>query len=370
MRPLLKASPVTANTSMNIDSTTLSASEQSGAEQIATLLDQMRSKDALVAQLTEGLEAAAEQLDRMQRSGADRRHPSGPGGSSRELVEQTGQLTSRVEDALESWGQASRHYDVILQRLNEISSYLTNPTDVRESSPAPKAATGLFQAPASSTSATAPSASPPATSGAEAGPGQGTFWEKMKASMIDGTPPPTRPNSQTAAPQTAAPQTASTRSNEPAANISENGPDSIDPIDRISPPPVAIDLNTASIEELREAVSMRDDYISTLISELRSADSLPQLPQDLLQSGLGPQELLASLVELESRLKTGVQRENLELSLEKARMARERQRLDQVKTQLEGHIKRMSAPPVEKVEEPPPEPGTRNMSWLKRVTGK
>ncbi len=360
MRPLLKACPVTANIPMKTESATLSASEQSGAEQIATLLDQMRSKDALVVQLTERLEAAAEQLDRMQRSGGDRRHPSGPGGSSRELVEQTGQLTSRVEEALESWGQASSHYDVILQRLNDITSYLTNPSDVRESSPAPKAASGLFQAPSSPT-APAPSSPPPAPSAAAA-PGQGTFWEKMKASMIDGTPAPTRP-----AAQASAPQPVSSQSGESDLNASEDG---ADPIDQISPPPEMIDLHTASVEELRDAVSTRDDYISTLISALRAADSLPQLPQDLLQSGLGPQELLASLVELESRLKTGVQRENLELSIERARMARERQRLDQVKAQLEGHIKRMTAAPVEKVEEPTPGPGARNMSWLKRVTGK
>ena len=227
MRPLLKASTVTANTSTNIDPANLSLSEQSGAEQIATLLDQMRSKDALVAQLTEGLEAAAEQLDRIQRSGADRRHPSGGGGSSRELVEQTGHLTSRVEEALESWGQASGHYDVILQRLNEISRYLTNPTDMRESKPETKAATGLFQAP-TSTPAPASNTPPPASSAAAA-PGQGTFWEKMKASMIDGTPAPTRPNS-----PTAAPQSISSKSNEHEANTSEIGPDPIAPRKRPS----------------------------------------------------------------------------------------------------------------------------------------
>ena len=55
----------------------------------------------VTAALKARLEAAAEQLDRLQRSGADKARPGGGGGGSRELVEQTGQLTSRVEEALE-----------------------------------------------------------------------------------------------------------------------------------------------------------------------------------------------------------------------------------------------------------------------------
>ena len=107
--------------------TTQSQSEQTGAQQIAALMDQMRSKDTLVLQLTERLGAAAEELDRLQRSGADRRAGGGgPGASSRELMEQTGQLTSRVEEALDSWGQTSSHYEVILQRLDEIADHLSH----------------------------------------------------------------------------------------------------------------------------------------------------------------------------------------------------------------------------------------------------
>ena len=103
------------------------------------------------------------------------------------------------------------------------------------------------------------------------------------------------------------------------------------------------------------------------------AHTLPDLPSDLMNSGLAPDELLASLMELETRLKTGVQRENLELALERARMGRERARMDQVKSQLEEQIKRMVAPPAEREELPAEKavPGvpTRNLGWLKRVTG-
>ncbi len=313
-------------------------------------MDQMRSKDSLVSQLTERLGAAAEELDRLQRSGADRRPGGGGGGSSREMMEQTGQLTSRVEEALDLWGQSSNHYEEILQRLDDIAGCLSHSTMV-ESKPGSKPAGGLFQAPGTA----ATTAKPTAPSGASAEPGQGSYWEKMKASMADGSTPPPSPSSssQGSAPSGPAPIHIA----EPVA------------IEEIAPPPVVIDVDTASIEELREAVATRDAYISTLITELRQVHTWPALPNDLLNSGLGPEDLLASLVELEQRLTTGVQRENLELALERARMGRERARMNQVKAQLEEHIKHMAAPTVKKQEPEPEEAGGKNMSWLKRVTG-
>ena len=313
-------------------------------------MDQLRSKDALVTQLTEGLEAAAEQLDRIQRTGSDRRHP-GTGGGSRELVEQTGMLTTKVEEALESWGQSSSHYEVILQRLDEIADHMSQSGSSVESKPAPRSASS---APASASSAPA-----------AGGPG-GTFWEKMKASMADGTPLP---------PSSAAAPSASMAHSTPAPS-DQSEPASID---HIAPPPIVIDIDAASIEELREAVTSRDAYISTLITELRMAHTLPELPADFKNSGLGPEELLASLVELETRLKSGVQRENLDLSLERARMGRERAKLDQVKAQLEGQIKRLTTLPPAKSEDgsaaaaaPTAESTVAQgkLSWLKRLAPK
>ncbi len=347
---------------MSAPSSTHSQTEQSGAEQIAVLMDQMRSKDALVLQLTERLEQAAEQLDRMQRTGSDRRAPGG-GGGSRELVEQTGQLTSRVEEALELWGQSSSYYEAIMQRLDEIAGGMSHATVV-ESKPGGKPSGGLFQAPSSA--ATSASASKPsAPSGAGTEPGQGSFWEKMKASMADGSSPPPVTSSHSGT--STLPGSASGGGASPAP-----APEPL-VIEEIAPPPVVIDVDTASREELREAVATRDAYISTLITELRQAHTVPALPKDLLNSGLGPVDLLASLVELEQRLTIGVQRENLELALERARMGRERARMNQVKAQLEEHIKRLAAPPPEKEEERPgptmPGALTRNLGWLKRVTG-
>lgn len=335
---------------MSTPSTDISLSE-TAAEQIATLMDQVRSKDALVMQLTERLEQAAEQLDRLHRSGADKRHGGGGGGGSRELVEQTGALTTRVEEALEAWNQTGPQFDYICQRLDEIAGAM-------QGGHAP--AKGNSKAPSSSS---APGPAAPAAGG----PG-GSFWEKMKSSMMDGSPAPTAPS---------APAHSSAPANIPTQEASETGtaPAVDEVVARISAPaPVIIDVETASIEDLREAVTTRDNYITALISELRTAEPFPTLPADLKDSGIAPEELLASVLDLESRLKTKVLREELDLSLERARIARERSKLEQVKTQLESQIKRLSgaaAPESQSSTQAPAadDPATGKMSWLKRLKG-
>lgn len=324
---------------------------ETAAEQIASLMDQVRSKDTLVMQLTERLEQAAEQLDRLHRSGADKRHGGGGGGGgSRELVEQTGALTTRVEEALEAWNQTGPQFDYICQRLDEIAGSLQSGAtpskgNSRSSSPSP-----------------APAHSAPAAGGAG-----GSFWEKMKSNMMDGSPAP-------------AVSQATAAAGSPTHSVLEEGAEGAPPNDAIlqrisAPAPAVIEVETASIEELREAVTTRDNYISALISELRTAEPFPTLPSDLKESGIAPEKLVASLLEMESRLKTKMLREELDLSLERARIARERSKLELVKTQLESQIKRLSGSVSSGesagAEQPPAadDPATGKLSWLKRLKG-
>lgn len=326
---------------------------ETAAEQIASLMDQVRSKDTLVMQLTERLEQAAEQLDRLHRSGADKRHGGGGGGGgSRELVEQTGALTTRVEEALEAWNQTGPQFDYICQRLDEIAGAMQS-----GATPA-KGATARSSAPSQTPAASAPAA----------GAAGGSFWEKMKSNMMDGSPAP------------AVAQAPVAPAN-PSHSTSTEGADAAAPLadavlQRISAPaPVVIDVDSASIEELREAVTTRENYISALISELRTAEPFPILPSDLKESGIAPEELVASIFEMENRLKTKMLREELDLSLERARIARERSKLELVKTQLESQIKRLSGS-VASAESPgtdqapaADDPATGKLSWLKRLKG-
>lgn len=325
---------------------------ETAAEQIASLMDQVRSKDTLVMQLTERLEQAAEQLDRLHRSGADKRHGGGGGGGgSRELVEQTGALTTRVEEALEAWNQTGPQFDYICQRLDEIAGSLQG------------GATPSKGNSRSSSPSLAPASAAPAT-----GAAGGSFWEKMKSNMMDGSPAPS------ATPASTAP---ASPGQSPSAEGTEGAATSSDVfLQRISAPaPTVIEVETASIEELREAVTTRDNYISAIISELRTAEPFPTLPSDLKESGIAPEELVASLLEMESRLKTKMLREELDLSLERARIARERSKLELVKTQLESQIKRLSGSvgPAESSgadqASAADDPATGKLSWLKRLKG-
>ncbi len=330
---------------------------ETAAEQIASLMDQVRSKDTLVMQLTERLEQAAEQLDRLHRSGADKRHGGGGGGGgSRELVEQTGALTTRVEEALEAWNQTGPQFDYICQRLDEIAGSLqggATPTKGNSRSSAPSPTPSQAQAPSA------------------AGGAGGSFWEKMKSNMMDGSGPAP------AVAQAAVAPAGPTHSSPAEATDGATAAQSADAVlQRISAPaPVVIDVDTASIEELREAVTTRENYISALISELRTAEPFPILPSDLKESGIAPEELVASLFEMENRLKTKMLREELDLSLERARIARERSKLELVKTQLESQIKRLSgsvasAEPSGADQTPAADdPATGKLSWLKRLKG-
>lgn len=324
---------------------------ETAAEQIASLMDQVRSKDTLVMQLTERLEQAAEQLDRLHRSGADKRHGGG-GGGSRELVEQTGALTTRVEEALEAWNQTGPQFDYICQRLDEIAGAMQS-----GATPA-KGATARSSAPSQTPAASAPAA----------GAAGGSFWEKMKSNMMDGSPAP-------AVVQAPLAPAGPTPSSSPGGSEPSTAQSTDDVIKRISAPaPEVIDTETASIEELRQAVTTRDNYISALISELRTAEPFPILPSDLKESGIAPEELVASIFEMENRLKTKMLREELDLSLERARIARERSKLELVKTQLESQIKRLSGS-VASAESSgtdqaaADDPATGKLSWLKRLKG-
>ena len=71
-------------------------------EQLTTLEFQLQEKEQLIAALTERLEQAAEQLDRLRRSGADKALRTG-GGIPPELVEEQKQLVGDLQRVVQQW---------------------------------------------------------------------------------------------------------------------------------------------------------------------------------------------------------------------------------------------------------------------------
>jgi len=131
-----------------------------------------------------------------------------------------------------------------------------------------------------------------------------------------------------------------------------------------SPPPTPIEIETASREELMEAVTVRDQYITYLIQSFRTRDDsiLQKIDWNRLQSA--PEDLRPQLLALGQRLREKIQREEVDHSMERARLAREQARIDLVKQQLEAQIRRLSSPPP-----PPPQADEKKSkdSWLNRL---
>lgn len=258
----------------------------SAARQIAALTAELQQREALIETLTAQLEQAAEQLDRLHRSGADRqlRASASPGGGvlPGELFEQQAALLERLESVLGEWDDLQgaallRRLDARLEKLIELLR-----GDVREEAPS-AAAESDRPADAAPTNAD----TPPATDAAGAG----------------GEPPPAD-----------------------------------DPWE-LPPPPAPIGEEEQNVEVLRGGLIARDEYIAALIRELRCRRPTTPINWEALQNC--PAELEQRLRALEHQMQTEVQREELALSLERARLARERAELDRIRARLEREIRQL-----------------------------
>lgn len=279
----------------------------SAARQIAALTAELQQREELIETLTAQLEQAAEQLDRLHRSGADRqlRTSAAPGGGvlPGELFEQQAALLERLESVLGEWDELQgaallRRLDARLEKLIELLR-----GDAREES------------------------SPPAGSDRPVDP----------IPANEGNAPAVVP-----------------------ASVSGEEPPSADEPLELPPPPPAIAEEEQDVEVLRSGLVARDEYIAALIRELRCRRPPTPIPWDALQNC--PQELTERLRTLEHQMQTEVQREELALSLERARLARERAELDRIRARLEREIRQLgqakeAVPAIEDEEQP------RSSTW-------
>jgi hypothetical protein len=278
------------------------------ADEIERLNSELVNKDNLVQAITSRLEETVEQLDRLQRQGPQRGGQAGGGGSSREVLESQQALSERVEQSLTCWESTATYFDQILQRLDEIAA----------------------QGPGSGGAAPAQD------------PGMSAY-DRMKANLLAHAPPPVP-----SAPASAA-------SSSPADPAPELG----------APPPSPINTDSATHEELVEAVLTRDAFIGYLIQQFRTRDDslLRNFDWTLIKSA--PEDIRPELTTLTQRLREKIQREELDLSMERARIAREQARIELVKQQLEAQIRRLT-PGAAPVEPPKEEKGGKD-GWLKRL---
>src|ERR1700733_2663859 len=97
-------------------------------ERVETLEAQLAEREQLVTALTERLEQAAEQLDRLHRTGADRGVRSGILGIPPELIQQQQKLVEDLQQAVQQWEdmQPGAFFGRLESQLTQIHDLVLN----------------------------------------------------------------------------------------------------------------------------------------------------------------------------------------------------------------------------------------------------
>jgi hypothetical protein len=278
------------------------------------LKQQLDAKDQLVRALTDRLEEAAEQLDRVHRTGGDKgSRSSGPSDAAgHSLLEKLGKSLELWEDA-----QPREAFERIEQRLDELREMLQGAVVARpDEPPAPRKKDAL------------------------------SSWEKMKAELMGESAPPAVPataGSHSAKP-TAPPSETVEAAQAPRSSAGTSAKSS--PAGDGEPPrpltefqlPEPVDLELASRPDLVEAIEIRDQYIGELTRRLRSAESRTHQPIDWEALSKAPDDLRATLQHLESELTDKLRIAEVDLSLERARLSRVETRIRATQLQIEKKL--------------------------------
>jgi hypothetical protein len=174
--------------------------------------------------------------------------------------------------------------------------------------------------------------------GSQGGSSGFSGWEALKAGLLKGegagTPAPAPASTREAAARESAarvPAAAETAPPEEAVVIN---------IEEVAPPEI-IDPASADAETLRAAVERRDEYISYLSRKLRLTNGRAIRLPDWESLNNAPEELASRLKDLEASLDENLRLAEVELSLERARLAREAAKLRLQQDQVEKELKRL-----------------------------
>jgi len=324
-------------------------------EQITTLESQLQEKEQLVAALTERLEQAAEQLDRLHRSGADRAMRVG-GGIPPELVEEQKQLVEELQQAVQQWEDMQP--GALLGRLEiqitEIRDMLAGQFDGAYALMA-----SSERSPRESERSTREEESPRRRRDGESrSPASGSAaYEAIKAGLLGDDPPAEHDDEQETEARDGE-QAEETTSTEPT------GPEYEETL--LADPPASIDVANAGVEELRHAVEERDSYILYLLQRLRNAESRPVVRNNWSVLENVPAELRVRLEVLEKQLEQTLRTAEVELSLQRAKLGREEARIRLLDEHVQKELKRAGLT-EEKLEEGAEEEKGVSSRWMRML---
>ncbi len=258
---------------------------------------QLAEKDALIGALTDRLEQAAEQLDRMRRNGADRGWRGG-GGLPPELIDEHKSTVDELKQVIARWEglEAAATWGRIEGQISELRDLVASQLSVAPAAPAARPASSDTPRPAEKTSSA-------------------NWWEAQKAALLGEAPPEPTPKDHES--DAATPHTVEIATTEPSGATFDVQTATLPEL----PPPV--DFETLTLDEARRAIADRDAALTQLREPLLLAMAAAIVPRDLTNTRDLPPALLLRLDELESQWQAKFRQCELDLSRERARLARE-----------------------------------------------
>ncbi len=285
-------------------------------DRVETLEAQLAEREQLVTALTERLEQAAEQLDRLHRTGADRGVRSGILGIPPELIQQQQKLVEDLQQAVQQWEdmQPGAFFGRLESQLTQIHNLVLNHGGGGSGQSSTDAA---FSRGDSHSEQSAPRRNPSDS--------PRSVLEFMKASF-QAEHPLTPEDSSEAQPES--PQA----DRVPAVLHIE--------LPALQEAPEPIDRQNATREELIQACETRDGYVVYLLQRLRQIESMGHVPNSWAGLENLPEQLRERLEALEKRLEETLRLAEVELSLQRAKLAREEVRIRVIDEQLQKDLKR------------------------------
>jgi hypothetical protein len=308
-------------------------------KRIHTLQDSLKERDQVVQMLTQRLEQAADQLDRLQRTGGGRGGAAGGASLPPEFIENQQTMSEQMTQLFGQWEELQaasllKRIDVRLNELHElVSSGAVAPSNVSAIASMPSA---KEKEAASSSTKASPGASVFSDIAAEP-PKSG--WEAIKAAMMAGesyTP------AGASSPAPAAPREAPTAASDTPEPVVAERP-APPPLPE---PPAAVDFDIADHPTLVEAIRARDEFISLLLRRLSSPEGNTEFP-DWEKLNFVPEDLHRELLGLRDRLQEKLRVAEVDLSLQRAKLAREEAKLSIKTDQLARQMKQLGLSPDE-----------------------
>lgn len=284
--------------------------------EVYELREQLDGKNELIAALVAELEQVVEQLDRVKRSGSDRGRAAGSAAVPSEMLEEQQQVLGELQRVVQQWDemQTALALGRIESEIAELRSLVSEGVRVRPHTDAE--ATDLDSVLAR---LTPPDSEPAAMSS----------WEALKRQMVgeaESTPEDTVPPVE-----------------EP---VTECLTTLLAGVETPSP----VDLDSAGPEDLRQALADRDVYIVQLTRWIRTRRAVT-VPENWDELGDVPGDLVQKVEHLAGRLEEQVRLAEVEMSLERARLSREKSQLQADRAVMDKHMKRLGISSLDELED-------------------